>query len=61
MPPFIVKVLLLRRLVSSHRLMRTLFLMLAAISIVAFIWTACLFLTLEQRTSVPYAHTHSAH
>jgi hypothetical protein len=61
MPPFIVKVLLLRRLVSSHPMMRALFLMLAAIAVVVFIWTAYVFLTLDQRTSVPDVHAHSTH
>jgi hypothetical protein len=57
---YLLGILLLRRL-GLTRPLRYLFLtVLAVLSVVVLIYTANLFLTLEQRTSPHHVHTHSA-
>jgi hypothetical protein len=58
---YILGILLLRRLGLARPLRYFFLSVLAVLSIVILIYTANLFLTLEQRTSVPHVHTHSAH
>ncbi len=58
---FIVSFLLLRRLGISKPLRRALLLAMAVLFAVVLIYTANLFLTLEERTSAPHVHTHSSH
>jgi len=58
---YLLGILLLRRL-GLTRPLRYLFLaVLAVLSVVVLIYTANLFLTLEQRTSPHHVHTRSAH
>jgi hypothetical protein len=58
---YIFGILLLRRLGLSRPLRYAFLLTLAVLAIVVLIYTANLFLTLEQRTSAPNVHTHSTH
>jgi hypothetical protein len=58
---YILGILLLRRLGLSKPLRYAFLSVLAVLSIIVFIYTANLFLTLEQRTSAPHGHTHSDH
>ena len=58
---YILGILLLRRL-GLVRPLRYFFLsVLAILSIIVLVYTANLFLTLEQRTSAPHVHAHSSH
>lgn len=58
---YILGILLLRRL-GLTRPLRYLFLtVLTVLFVVVLIYTANLFLTLEQRTSPHHAHAHSTH
>jgi hypothetical protein len=58
---FIVSFLLLRRLGLSRPIRIVLAVFMAGLIIVVLIYTANLFLTLEERTSAPHVHTHSSH
>jgi hypothetical protein len=58
---FVVSFLLLRRLGLSRPIRIVLVVFMAGLIIVVLIYTANLFLTLEERTSAPYVHTHSSH
>jgi hypothetical protein len=53
--------LFLRRLGISKPLRRALLLAIAVLFAIVLIYTANLFLTLEERTSAPHVHTHSSH
>jgi high-affinity Fe2+/Pb2+ permease len=58
---FIVSFLLLRRLGVSRPLRRALLLSIAMLFAIVLVYTANLFLTLEERTSAPNVHSHSSH
>ncbi len=58
---YIVGILLLRRLGLTRPLRSVFLLVLAVLSIIVLIYTADLFLTLEERTSAPHVHSHSSH
>jgi len=58
---FVVSFLLLRRLGLSRPIRIVLVVFMAGLIIVVLIYTANLFLTLEERTSAPHVHTHSSH
>jgi hypothetical protein len=58
---YILGILLLRRLGLSRPLRYAFLSALAVLMIVVLLYTANLFLTLEQRTSAPNVHTHSTH
>jgi hypothetical protein len=58
---FIFSFLFLRRLGISKPLRRALLLAIAVLFAIVLIYTANLFLTLEERTSAPHVHTHSSH
>jgi hypothetical protein len=58
---FVFSFLLLRRLGLSKPLRRVLLLAIAVLFAIVLIYTANLFLTLEERTSAPHVHTHSSH
>lgn len=58
---YILGILLLRRLGLARPLRIFLLSVLAILSIIVLVYTANLFLTLEQRTSAPHVHAHSAH
>jgi hypothetical protein len=58
---FIVSFLLLRRLGVSKPLRRVLLLVIAVLFAIVLVYTANLFLTLEERTSAPNVHSHSFH
>ena len=58
---FIFSFLLLRRLGLSKPLRRALLLAIALLFTIVIVYTTNLFLTLEERTSAPYVHTHSSH
>jgi hypothetical protein len=58
---FIFSFLLLRRLGLSRPIRIVLAVFMVSFSIVVLIYTANLFLTLEERTSAPHVHTHSSH
>jgi hypothetical protein len=58
---FIVSFLLLRRLGVSKPLRRVLLLVIAVLFAIVLVYTAILFLTLEERTSAPNVHSHSFH
>ena len=58
---FIFSFLLLRRLGLSKPLRRALLLAIAVLFAIVMVYTANLFLTLEERTSAPHVHTHSSH
>jgi|WetSurMetagenome_2_1015567.scaffolds.fasta_scaffold867541_2 hypothetical protein len=58
---FIFSFLLLRRLGLSRPIRIVLAVFMVVLIIVVLIYTANLFLTLEERTSAPHAHTHSSH
>jgi hypothetical protein len=58
---FIFSFLLFRRLGLSKPLRRALLLAIAALFTIVIVYTANLFLTLEERTSAPHVHTHSSH
>ena len=58
---FIVSFLLLRRLGVSKPLRRVLLLVIAVLFAIVLVYTAILFLTLEERTNAPHVHTHSSH
>ena len=53
--------LLLRRLDLSRPIRIVLAVFMAGLIIVVLIYTANLFLTLEERTSAPHVHSHSSH
>jgi hypothetical protein len=57
---YIISLLLLRKFGLPRPLRYSLLIFLAGLAIVVFIWTANLFLTLDQRTSAPHVHTHRA-
>jgi hypothetical protein len=50
---------LFRRILGSRSIMRSLLFAIVVIALLAFAWTAYVFLTLEQRTSAPHVHPHS--
>ena len=58
---FVVSFLLLRRLGLSRPIRIVLAVFMVGLIIVVLIYTANLFLTLEERTSAPNVHTHSSH
>jgi hypothetical protein len=58
---FIFSFLLLRRLGLSRPIRIVLAVFMAGLIIVVLIYTANLFLTLEERTGAPHVHTHSSH
>ena len=58
---YILGILLLRRLGLARPLRYFFLFALAILSIIVLIYTANLFLTLEQRTTAPHVHTNSAH
>jgi hypothetical protein len=58
---FIFSFLFLRRLGISKPLRRALLLAIAVLFAIALVYTANLFLTLEERTSASHVHTHSSH
>ena len=58
---FLFSFLLLRRLGLSKPLRRVLLLAIAVLFAIVLIYTANLFLTLEERTSAPHVHSHSSH
>jgi hypothetical protein len=58
---FIFSFLLLRRLGLSRPIRVVLAAFMVGLIIVVLIYTANLFLTLEERTSAPHVHTHSSH
>ena len=58
---YILGILLLRRLGVARPLRYFFLSVLAILSIIVLVYTANLFLTLEQRTSAPHVHTHSSH
>ena len=57
---FVVSFLLLRRLGLSRPIRIVLAVFMVGLIIVVLIYTANLFLTLEERTSAPHVHTHSS-
>jgi hypothetical protein len=58
---FVVSFLLLRRLGLSRPIRIVLAVFMVGLIIVVLIYTANLFLTLEERTNAPHVHTHSSH
>ena len=58
---FIFSFLLLRRLGLSRPIRVMLAAFMVGLIIVVLIYTANLFLTLEERTSAPHVHTRSSH
>jgi hypothetical protein len=58
---YILGILLLRRLGLSRPLRYAFLSALAVLSIIVLIYTANLFLTLDQGTSIPHVHPHSSH
>ena len=58
---FLFSFLSLRRLGLSRPIRMVLAVFLVGLTLVVFIYTANLFLTLEERTSAPHVHTHSSH
>ena len=58
---YIIGILLLRRLGLTRPLRSMFLLVLAVLSIIVLVYTADLFLTLDERTSAPYVHTHNSH
>jgi hypothetical protein len=58
---FIFSFLLLRRLGLSKPLRSALLLAITVLFTIVIVYTANLFLTLEERTSAPHVHTHSSH
>ena len=58
---FLFSFLLLRRLGLSRPIRIVLAVFMLGLIIVVLIYTANLFLTLEERTSAPHVHTHSSH
>jgi hypothetical protein len=58
---FIFSFLLLRQLGLSRPIRVVLAAFMVGLIIVVLIYTANLFLTLEERTSAPHVHTHSSH
>jgi hypothetical protein len=57
---YVISLLLLRKFGLRKPLRYGLLIFMIGLTIVAFIWTANLFLTLDQRTSTPHVHTHRA-
>jgi predicted MFS family arabinose efflux permease len=55
----LITIAMLARLLQSRTVRRVLLIILAALFIVSMIYTANLFLTLSERTSQRYEHTHS--
>jgi hypothetical protein len=58
---FLFSFLFLRRLGISKPLCRALLLAIAVLFAIVLVYTANLFLTLEERTHAPHVHTHSSH
>jgi uncharacterized PurR-regulated membrane protein YhhQ (DUF165 family) len=58
---FIVSFLLLRRLGLSRPIRIVLAVFMVGLILVILVYTANLFLTLEERTSAPHVHPHSSH
>ena len=58
---FLFSFLLLRRLGLSRPIRIVLAVFMVGLIIVVLIYTANLFLTLEERSSAPHVHTHSSH
>ena len=58
---FLFSFLLLRRLGLSKPIRYVLVVFMAGLIIVVLIYTANLFLTLEERTSAPHVHSHGPH
>jgi hypothetical protein len=58
---FIFTFLVLRRLGLSRPIRVVLAVFMVGLTIVVLIYTANLFLTLEERTSAPHVHTRSSH
>ena len=58
---FLFSYLSLRRLGISRPIRIVLAVFLVGLTLVVFIYTANLFLTLEERTHAPHVHTHSTH
>ncbi len=56
---YILSLLLLRRFGLPRPIRYAIAVFMIGLVIVVFIYTANLFLTLEQRTSVPHVHAHS--
>jgi hypothetical protein len=58
---FVFTFLVLRRLGLSRPIRVVLAVFMVGLTIVVLIYTANLFLTLEERTSAPHVHTRSSH
>ena len=58
---YVLSLLLLRRFGIPRPLRYAFAVFMVGLVVVVLIYTANLFLTLEQRTSAPHVHTHSAH
>lgn len=58
---FLFSFLFLRRLGLSKPIRYVLAVFMIGLIIVVLIYTATLFLTLEERTHAPHVHTHSSH
>ena len=58
---FVLDVLLLRRLVESSSVRRALLIIFALLFVVVLLYTANLFLTLNERSQTPHVHAHSTH
>ncbi len=58
---YFISFLLLRKFGLPRPIRYALVTFMVGLTIIVLIYTANLFLTIEQRTSVPHVHTHSAH
>jgi hypothetical protein len=58
---FLFSFLFLRRLGLSRPIRYVLVVFMLGLIIIVLIYTANLFLTLEERTNAPHVHTHSSH
>jgi len=58
---YVISFLLLRKFGLPKPLRYAFAVFMIGLTIIVFIYTANLFLTLDQRTSVPHVHTHHAH
>lgn len=58
---YVLSLLLLRRFGIPKPLRYAFAVFMVGLVMVVLIYTANLFLTLEQRTSAPHVHTHSSH
>jgi hypothetical protein len=58
---YILSLLLLRRFGLPRPIRYAFAVFMIGLVIIVFVYTANLFLTLDQRTSVPHVHAHSSH